>query len=897
MSLPVPNLDDRSFDQLVADAKLRLKQACPTWTDLSPHDPGIVLLEVFAYLTEVLIYRLNRVPEKVYVEFLHLIGVRLQPPSAARVRLVFSRQAANDQAVEIGRGTRVTTARPTSAADAPVFIVADTVRIEPKATQAEVLAYQCELVDAELAGVATGLPGHSVQAARPPIIAPTGDSLDLVVAVEALPTELDGAMSAREYRGKMYAVWCEVETFADSTPDAAVFVADRNSGLIVFAPALRLGGSSSSPPVALARVPAAGREIRLWYRRGGGPGGNVGAQVLTVLKDPIPGLDVTNPVPATGGSAAETLENAKLRGPQELHSLKRAVTARDFELVALRSSGAVARAKAFTQASLWKHASPGTVEVVLVPNLPDDARGAGQVTAAALEAYQKKMDSAPIQATLDERRPLGTSCVVNWAHYKSVRVKARIVAHRAEDADALEQRILKRLYETITPLATTLLPSGWPFGHPLRAAQVYDLLTEPGVADIEQFRLVVAEVPDSDVTCVAVDAVQSEGPVGGGATFPVGRTQSALQPIWYVASGAVLFRSQDKGEGWEAAGRFTGEAIRLVAVHPICPGLLAASTVVDEGTRLHISRDSGETWETARQLALSITDLAWTVREGTPVLFIAAEPQPGKQGGGLFELVLRPEAAIQQVLVDPNDQNRALYAVAASTSLRGEVSVAVAMQSKGGVFLSSAGGAPGTFRAIGLDGRDVQVLAVQQYGNRSFLWAGIAADPGEPGTGCWRWEISSPEDWKRYDANWANLKGGSCRWLAFAGTKVIAATHRAGVLWIADTSTPDAPPWEAPTTSCGLPLRVEEGRPFQPVASVATNPDGSVILAGVLPPTPTATTDKGIYRSTDGGKTYARSSKHEFSEFSDKVTLPATWLFCSEKHDIEVVSEDEAGGN
>src|SRR5512139_769808 len=232
MSLPVPNLDDRSFDQLMAEAKLRLKQACPTWTDLSPHDPGIVLLEVFAYLTEVLIYRLNRVPEKAYVEFLRLIGVRLQPPSAARTRLVFSRQTAGDRAVEIARGTRVTTARGASAAEAPVFITVDTVRIEPGATHADVLAYQCELVDAELAGLATGLPGQSVQAVHPPIIAPTGDALDLVVAVEALPSEIDSAMPAREYRGKTYAVWREVESFADSTPDAAVFVADRNSGLI-----------------------------------------------------------------------------------------------------------------------------------------------------------------------------------------------------------------------------------------------------------------------------------------------------------------------------------------------------------------------------------------------------------------------------------------------------------------------------------------------------------------------------------------------------------------------------------------------------------------------------------------------------------------------------------------
>jgi hypothetical protein len=48
---------------------------------------------------------------------------------------------------------------------------------------------------------------------------------------------------------------------------------------------------------------------------------------------------------------------------------------------------------------------------------------------------------------------------------------------------------------------------------------------------------------------------------------------------------------------------------------------------------------------------------------------------------------------------------------------------------------------------------------------------------------------------------------------------------------------------------------------------------------------------KGCFLSKDGGTTYTSSSNHEFS---DKVTLPATWLFVSGGHDITVVSEDEA---
>src|SRR5690606_10540988 len=100
----------------------------------------------------------------------------------------------------------------------------------------------------------------------------------------------------------------------------------------------------------LAKVPATGRRILAWYRRGGGSSGNVAAGSLTVLKDPVPGVGVVNLSPAQGGREAESLENALARGPQEIHSLQRAVTARDYEFVALNSDRAVARALAVTSA-------------------------------------------------------------------------------------------------------------------------------------------------------------------------------------------------------------------------------------------------------------------------------------------------------------------------------------------------------------------------------------------------------------------------------------------------------------------------------------------------------------------------------------------------------------------
>src|SRR5260370_17213707 len=81
MALPVPNLDDRRFQDLVDDAKRLVQQRCPEWTDHNVSDPGVTLIETFAWMTDQVLYRLNRVPERNYIKFLELIGVGLFPPT------------------------------------------------------------------------------------------------------------------------------------------------------------------------------------------------------------------------------------------------------------------------------------------------------------------------------------------------------------------------------------------------------------------------------------------------------------------------------------------------------------------------------------------------------------------------------------------------------------------------------------------------------------------------------------------------------------------------------------------------------------------------------------------------------------------------------------------------
>src|SRR5881628_1462829 len=80
MRLPEIELDDRRFQDLVSEARLRIARACPEWTDHNVSDPGITLVELFAWMTEMLIYRVNRIPEKLHVTLLELLGIGRAPP-------------------------------------------------------------------------------------------------------------------------------------------------------------------------------------------------------------------------------------------------------------------------------------------------------------------------------------------------------------------------------------------------------------------------------------------------------------------------------------------------------------------------------------------------------------------------------------------------------------------------------------------------------------------------------------------------------------------------------------------------------------------------------------------------------------------------------------------------
>ncbi|MET0772709.1 MAG: putative baseplate assembly protein, partial [Candidatus Limnocylindrales bacterium] len=823
MPLPSPDLDDRTFAMLVEEARQVVTARAPGWTDLSAGDPGITLLEAFAYLADTTIFRLNQVPDKLYVEFLRLIGARIQPPAAAVASLVFSRAEADAaQPLELPRGTRVTVAGSTSP-DAPVFQTVDPATFPAGATSVTVDAIHARLVQGELLSVSTGRAGQSFTVRQPPIIAGAGFPLDLVVGVELAPGDPAGQGPEFEHEGRAYRGWREVRSFANLGDDREAWIADRTAGLIQLADSARVltDDTLTDGPRALGRVPRLGRQVRAWYRTGGGIAGNVVSGALSVLMDPIPGVNVTNPAPASGGRDVETLANALTRAPQELFTLDRAVTARDFQLITEATPG-IARGRAFTQAALWRYATPGTVELVLVPALPDPKLASG-VTAEQLVALQTPATLDAARRAVDDRRSLGTRCVVDWARYKSVRVRATVSVEREEDAAAVRQRVDERLHQTINPLGASEGAGGWPFGQALYASEVYRIvLAEAGVRHVRDVRLLVDEVPGRDVLTLEADAAQPS--------------------TWYAGSGGVLFRSLNDGDGWEAMGRFGDQLVQAIRVHPERPGLVAVATApgTGDGSAIHVSFDSGDTWPFSRRYGFRVEDAAWLVGDPEPVLLMATGPSAGStdgSGGGLYRLGVAREDDLVQVLVDAAEQDVAFWAVVAIQEVRGEVAVVCAAQGRQvggqrrfGLYLSNDAGRAGSFRQIGLATEDARVLAVQRDGPRTLLWAGTAAPGGDQaGHGCFRRELLGREDsaggWEPFATGWT---AGSCWALGFAGGVAYAATQQVGVLRL-DTSAA-SPAWVPPTVDSGLPAR--DLPRFQPVNALAIDPGGSLVMAG-----------------------------------------------------------------
>ncbi len=130
MTLLAPKLDDRGFQDIVDEAKKRIPHYCKEWTDHNVSDPGVTLIELFAWMTDIILYRLNQVPDLHYVKFMEMLGLRLGEPVPARAPVTFWLSAPMETAVVIPGGTEVASTQ-TETEPSIVFTTDDDFRIIP----------------------------------------------------------------------------------------------------------------------------------------------------------------------------------------------------------------------------------------------------------------------------------------------------------------------------------------------------------------------------------------------------------------------------------------------------------------------------------------------------------------------------------------------------------------------------------------------------------------------------------------------------------------------------------------------------------------------------------------------------------------------------------------------
>lgn len=345
----------------------------PEWTDRSEADFGIVLIELFAYMADILSYYQDRMANEAFlataqerrsvIQHLRLIGYEMAPAAPASALLSIRVGTSVTDTIEIRTGDQFST--PSAAGRQSVLfeytdtkpLVIDfsaptmTPATKPDGTPDPNFKIAADIVPVregrsivnEVVGVSDGTPNQSFQLAQPRVLR---GSLQITVQT-SLPT----------------APWNLRSTLAFSRSADPDFTAETDENDVT---TIRFGDGQ------YGQIPPVSTSILANYRTGGGRVGNVGAgQITSINRSPqlqVLGAQVFNRDPASGGAERETIEQAVKFAPTVFTSMQRAVTADDYVARAKLFPGV---SKARAEATNWN-----TVRLFVAPTgsgeLPSD---------------------------------------------------------------------------------------------------------------------------------------------------------------------------------------------------------------------------------------------------------------------------------------------------------------------------------------------------------------------------------------------------------------------------------------------------------------------------------------------------------------------------------------------
>ncbi|MGE5181521.1 MAG: putative baseplate assembly protein [Acidobacteriota bacterium] len=333
-------------------------------------------------------------------------------------------------------------------------------------------AYNHETIRGEMLGSSDGSPMQTFKFLRGPLLA---DEVIEVRERNAPPAEEIADLGADAVRkvepdnpqnNEVWVRYKRVDSFFASGPRSRHYMLDYVSGQLTFGD----GRRGMVPPEIKNGI------VSKSYRIGGGALGNVNAYTLTSLGRALAYIEtVTNPLPATGGADRETIDEAKARAPFTIKSRDRAVTTEDYEMLALRASTQLARARCVPDRS-----NRGHVTVALIPKA--DTRGDEMmrrlVPSNEVMRYVKNY--------LDERKLVGTVLNVVRPRYKDISVRVVLIRRSVGTSDRLRKDIEQKLRRFLHALVGGKDGKGWEFGRPVLKSELIHLVEEvPGVEGVD----------------------------------------------------------------------------------------------------------------------------------------------------------------------------------------------------------------------------------------------------------------------------------------------------------------------------------------------------------------------------------------------------------------------------
>jgi len=337
-------------------------------------------------------------------------------------------------------------------------------------------AYNQETIVNEILGSSDASPLQQVKFLRTPLLE---DEVIEVRERQAPPPEdvtdlgADAVRKAEPDNPQNNEVWIRyrrVDSFFASGPRSRHYTLDYVTGIASFGD----GRKGMVPNEAKNNIVARS------YRVGGGSLGNVNANTLTSLGRALAYIEgVSNPLPATGGADRETIDEAKNRAPYTIKSRDRAVTSEDYEMLALRASTALARARCVPDRS-----NRGHVTLALVPK--------GELRN---EDYQRRLLPSNevlryVKRYLDDRKLVGTVLNVVRPRYKDLSLRVVLIRRTIGTSDRLRKDIEVKLRRYLHSLVGGRDGKGWDFGRPVLKTELIHLVEEvPGVEGVDALEI------------------------------------------------------------------------------------------------------------------------------------------------------------------------------------------------------------------------------------------------------------------------------------------------------------------------------------------------------------------------------------------------------------------------